>query len=198
MGDILSTDSTERPPSRTSGFTPIPDRSSVACFASGMGEPKRSPKKWMPRLDITGGGAYDTSVIRAMIDTNVLIAALRSSSGASFQILLAADRGDFEVALSVPLLAEYDDVSARQDIGITIPQGSINAIIGRIAQIAHKQPIYFLWRPILPDPKDDMVLELGIAAGVSHIVTFNRKDFRQAEEFGITVSSPSEFLTLIP
>lgn len=136
-------------------------------------------------------------MIRAVIDTNVLIAALRSSSGASFQILLAADRGDFEVALSVPLLAEYDDVSARSGIGITIPSTSIEAIIGRIAQIAHKQPIYFLWRPILPDPKDDMVLELGIAAGVSHIITFNRNDFTQAEEFGITVTSPSEFLTLI-
>ena len=136
-------------------------------------------------------------MIRAVIDTNVLVAALLSSSGASFQILLAADRGDFEVALSVPLLAEYDDVSSRPDIGIKISQPSIDAIIGRIAQIAHKQPIYFLWRPVLPDPKDDMVLELGIAAGVSHIVTFNRRDFRPATEFGISIVSPSEFLTLI-
>ncbi|MGK0185360.1 MAG: putative nucleic acid-binding protein [Verrucomicrobiales bacterium] len=132
-----------------------------------------------------------------MIDTNVLVAALRSSSGASFQLLLAADRGDFEVALSVPLLAEYDDVSARRDIGITISPSAISAIIGRIAQIAHKQTIYFLWRPILPDPKDDMVLELGIAAGVSHIVTFNRKDFRPASQFGISIVTPSDFLELI-
>jgi predicted nucleic acid-binding protein len=132
-----------------------------------------------------------------VIDTNVLVAALRSSSGASFQLLLAADRGDFEVALSVPLLAEYDDVSARRDIGITISPSAISAIIGRIAQIAHKQTIYFLWRPILPDPKDDMVLELGIAAGVSHIVTFNRKDFRPASQFGISIVTPSDFLELI-
>ncbi len=136
-------------------------------------------------------------MIRAVIGTNVLVTALRSSSGASYQILLAADRGAFEVALSVPLLAEYDDVSARPDSGITIPPVSINAIIGRIAQIAHKQPIYFLWRPILSGPKDDMVLELGIAAGVSHIVTFNRRDFRSATGFGISIASPSEFLTLI-
>ena len=114
----------------------------------------------------------------------VLVAALRSSSGASYQILLGADRGDFEGALSVPLLAEYDDVCARPDVGITIPSASVDAIIGRIAQIAHKQPIYYLWRPILPDPKDDMVLGFGIAAGASHIVTFNRRDFRPAPEFG--------------
>lgn len=132
-----------------------------------------------------------------MIDTNVLVSALRSSSGASYQILLAADRGDFEVALSVPLLAEYDDVSTRPGIGITISLSAIDAIIGRIAQIAHKQPIYFLWRPLLPDPKDDMVLELAIAAGASHIVTFNQKDFRPAPGFGISVVSPSKFLGLL-
>jgi predicted nucleic acid-binding protein len=137
-------------------------------------------------------------VIRAVIDTNVLVTALRSSSGASYQILLAADRGDFEVALSVPLLAEYDDVSGRPDVGITIPADAVDAVIGRIAQIAHKQSIYYLWRPILPDPKDDMVLELGIAAGASHIVTFNRRDFKPASEFGISIVQPSEFLTLLP
>lgn len=133
-----------------------------------------------------------------MIDTNVLIAALRSSSGASHEILLAADRGDFELPLSVPLLAEYDDVSARPDAGITIPPSAVDTIIGRIAQIAHKQPIYYLWRTILPDPKDDMVLELAIASGSSHIVTFNRRDFSPASKFGISVLLPSEFLPLLP
>ena len=137
-------------------------------------------------------------VIRAVIDTNVLVAALRSSSGARYQILLAADRGDFELALSVPLLAEYDDVSARADLGITLPASAIGAIIGRLAQMAHKQPIYYLWRPILPDPKDDMVLELGIAAGASHIVTFNHRDFLRASDFGISIVPPSDFLALLP
>ncbi len=133
-----------------------------------------------------------------MIDTNVLIAALRSSSGASYQILLAADRGDFQLALSVPLLAEYDDVSARPDMGITIPAAAVDAIIRRIAMVAHKQQIYFLWRPILPDPKDDMVLEVAIASGATHIVTFNRKDLCLAAQFGITVLPPADFIRLLP
>lgn len=102
------------------------------------------------------------------------------------------------MALSVPLLAEYDDVSARPDVDITIRSSAVDAIIGRIAQIAHKQPIYYLWRATLPDPKDDMVLELAIASGASHIVTFNRRDFRPASEFGVSVVSPSEFLRLLP
>lgn len=133
-----------------------------------------------------------------MLDTNVLIAALRSSSGASYQILLAADRGAFQMALSVPLLAEYDDVAARPGMGITIPASAVDAIIRRIAMVAHKQQIYFLWRPILPDAKDDMVLEVAIASGATHIVTFNRKDFRLAAQFGITVLTPADFIRLLP
>ena len=137
-------------------------------------------------------------MIRAVIDTNVLIAALRSSSGASYQLLMAADRGDFQMALSVPLLAEYDDVSARPDMGITIPASAVDAIIRRIAQVAHKQQIYYLWRPIIPDPKDDMVLEVAIASGATHIVTFNRNDLRVAAQFGITVLTPADFIRLLP
>ena len=137
-------------------------------------------------------------MIRAVIDTNVLIAALRSSSGASYQILLAAERGDFQMALSVPLLAEYDDVSSRPDMGVSIPMSAVEAILRRIAQVAHTQQIYFLWRPILPDPKDDMVLEVAIASGATHIVTFNRKDLRLASQFGITVLPPADFIRLLP
>jgi putative PIN family toxin of toxin-antitoxin system len=133
-----------------------------------------------------------------VIDTNVLISALRSSSGASHQIILAADRGDFQMALSVPLLAEYDDVSSRPTTGITIPSSAVDAIIRRIAQMAHKQQIYFLWRPILPDPKDDMVLEVAIASGATHIVTFNHQDLRLASQFGITVLPPAAFIRLLP
>ena len=149
-------------------------------------------------LDTAGGGTYDTAVIRAVLDTNVLVAALRSSSGASHQILMAADRGGFQVALSVPLLAEYDDVLVRPSSRIHIPRQAVEAIIGRIAQISHKQPIYFLWRPLLHDPKDDMVLELAIASGATHIVTFNHKDFTPASQFGIFIINPATFLRLLP
>ena len=111
--------------------------------------------------------------------------------------MLAADRGEFEVALSVPLLAEYDDVCHRPDIGISIPPTAVDDVINRIAQISWHQAIHYLWRGNLPDPKDDMVLEVAVAAGASHIITFNQKDLKQASEFGITVVTPSEFLTLL-
>ena len=125
-----------------------------------------------------------------MIDTNVLVAALRSSTGASHEVFLAADRGEFEVALSVPLLAEYDDVCHRAGSGILIPASAINDVINRIAQFARQQTIHYLWRGILPDPKDDMVLEVAVAAGATHLVTFNCKHLKQASEFGIAVVTP--------
>ena len=136
-------------------------------------------------------------MIRAVIDTNVLVAALRSSSGASHEILLAADQGDFEVALSVPLLSEYDEVCHRPESGIAIPMSAVDDIINRIAQVSRQQTIHYLWRGILPDPKDDMILELAVAAGASHIITFNHKHLKQASEFGIATVTPSEFLYLL-
>ncbi len=136
-------------------------------------------------------------MIRAVFDTHVLVAGLRSASGASYQIILAADRGEFEIALSVPLLIEYEDVTSRPESGIPLPPAAITDIINRLAMISHRQLIYYLWRPILPDPKHDMVLEVALAAGVSHIITFNKKDLKPTSEFGIAVVQPSEFLPLI-
>ena len=138
-----------------------------------------------------------SKMFRAVIDTNVLVAALRSSAGASHQVLLAADSGRFEVSLSVPLLAEYDDVCHRPEAGIPIPGRAVEDVINRIAQISIQQPIHYLWRGILPDPKDDMLLEVAVASGASHIITFNRRHLQRASEFGIAVVSPSEFLSLL-
>jgi len=59
------------------------------------------------------------------------------------------------------------------------------------------QRIYFLWRPHLPDPKDDHLLELGVACGASTIVTHNIKDFRGADQFGIRALPPRELLEMI-
>jgi predicted nucleic acid-binding protein len=111
--------------------------------------------------------------------------------------LLAADQGDFKVALSIPLHAEYDDVCHRPGSGISIPNSALDDVINRISQISRQQTIHYLWRGILPDPKDDMVLEVAMAAGATHIITFNHKHLKQASEFGIVVVTPSEFLKLL-
>jgi hypothetical protein len=66
-----------------------------------------------------------------------------------------------------------------------------------ICQVAHRQTIFFLWRPCLPDPKDDMILELAFAAGCDAIVTHNPRDFQGADRLGVRVHIPSEFLRIL-
>lgn len=148
-------------------------------------------------FDITYDTVYDTSVIKAVLDTNVIVAAMKSSSGASHELLLRAGDGTFEMALSVPLLTEYQDVTSRPGMEIPISRQAVESIIDWICRISVNQRIHFLWRPYLPDPKDDMVFETALAAGASHIVTFNTKDFHKVKELGVTPVLPSEFLKLI-
>ncbi len=120
-------------------------------------------------------------VRRVVIDTNVVISALRSRRGPSFRLLSLVGTGRFEITLSVPLALEYDDAASR---ATSVPAAALSKILGFLCSTAHRQKIFFLWRPYLPDPKDEMVLELAVAAQASHIVTYNQKDFRGAERFG--------------
>ena len=60
--------------------------------------------------------------------------------------------------------------------------------------VGHHREIYFLWRPVLRDPKDDMVLEVAVEASCEFVVTHNLRDFRGIERFGVGALTPSEFL----
>ena len=73
----------------------------------------------------------------------------------------------------------------------------LEELVGYLCSIAEEVKIHFLWRPLLPDPKDDMVLELAVAGRCDCVVTFNAKDFRAADQFGVSVVSPREFLKML-
>lgn len=133
-------------------------------------------------------------MIRAVLDTNVLVAALKSSTGASYEILRLADLGVFQPVLSVSLVTEYEDVVYRPDMGIPLSTAQIDAILDRICRISINQSIHYLWRPFLTDPKDDMVFEAALASSAPFIVTFNHKDFQPAESMDIQAISPRDFL----
>ncbi|MDR2035003.1 MAG: putative toxin-antitoxin system toxin component, PIN family [Helicobacteraceae bacterium] len=134
---------------------------------------------------------------RIVIDTNVLVSATRSRNGASFRLFSLLPSGKFEIAVSTPLVLEYEDAAKRSYPNKALSDADIDAILDYVCQVAHKQKIYYLWRPILSDPKDDLVLELAVAANAKSIVTFNAKDFRQAERFGVEVIRPQDYLKRI-
>ena len=133
-------------------------------------------------------------VQRVVIDTCVLISALRSSRGASHRLLMLLGGSDFEIALSVPLVLEYEDAAKRMPEATGLSDSEVDDILDYLCSVAHLQEIHFLWRPVLKDSRDDHVLELATEAGCELIVTHNVKDFAGSERFGVKAISPGGFL----
>lgn len=135
--------------------------------------------------------------MRVVIDTNVLVSALRSRRGAAYRLLNLVGTGRFEIVISVPLVLEYEDVARRllAETGLTIAE--LDVILDYLCAVGYRQPIFYLWRPFLRDPKDDMVLELAVASHSDAIVTYNRTDFEGAERFGLQLLTPAECLKTI-
>ena len=131
---------------------------------------------------------------RIILDTNVLYAGLYSSKGASFRILRAIDAGRLRIVLSTALLFEYEDILRRHQEILNLSNQSIEKILDNLCLLSEHQKIYFLWRPRLPDPKDDLLLELAVAAGVKSVVTHNTADFKGSELFGVKPITPKQML----
>jgi putative PIN family toxin of toxin-antitoxin system len=131
---------------------------------------------------------------RVVLDTNVLIAALRSRNGASFKLLSLVGTGSFDTVVSVPLVFEYEYAATKtaKQVGLDLP--AIGSILDYVCKVSLHQDIFFLWRPILRDPSDDMVLEVAVASSADGIVTFNKKDFGKADSFDLSIWTPKEFL----
>lgn len=137
-------------------------------------------------------------ILRVVYDTNVLAAALRSKSDASYALISMLSSPKFELAISLPLYMEYRDVLLRPEVKPAgISDAEILDFIDEILLNAKTKNIYFLWRSWLKDAKDDMILELAIASQADYIVTFNLKDFQNIELFGIKAITPKDFLTLV-
>ena len=134
---------------------------------------------------------------RIVIDTNVMVAALKSKRGASYKLLSIIDQDKFQISISVPLIIEYEYALKRTDLNILLTDSEIDDILDYICQIADKREIFYLWRPYLKDPKDDMILELAVESESDYIITYNQKDFKEVSKFGIKTLTPKAFLRKI-
>ncbi len=136
--------------------------------------------------------------MRVVLDTNILVAASRSKRGAAYAVISQLPSKRFEIALTIPLYLEYQDALTRPEQ--LSKQYTAEEAIGftrYLASIAYKQDVYFLWRPWLKDPKDDMVLEAALASRSKFIVTYNLNDFAGhgvEENLGIHPVTPQQFL----
>ena len=133
-------------------------------------------------------------MMHVVIDTNVLLSALKSTRGASYELISQLPSKYFQPVLSVPLYSEYQDVLTRQHLLADISNEDILGFLRYICHISHRQEIFFLWRPWLKDAKDDMVLELAVASNCKYIVTYNLNDFKNIDKFAIEAITPAQFL----
>ncbi len=124
----------------------------------------------------------------------MLYAGLRSKRGASYKLLKHLNSGKFEINLSVPLVLEYEEVLLKKQPTLNFTEKEIGQILDYICQIANLHEVYFLLRPILNDPKHDMILDPGVRSDCQYIVTYNTRDFTGVNQFRIQVVTAQKFL----
>lgn len=112
-------------------------------------------------------------------------------------VLSLAGKGLFDIVVSVPLVLEYEAATKRQSRQLGLTHADIDDILDYLCQIGLQREIFFLWRPILRDPKDDLVLEVAVESECDYVVTHNLRDFAGAERFGVQVITPRHFLEII-
>jgi len=92
-----------------------------------------------------------------VIDTSVVVSALRSTRGASFRILSLISSGKFEFHLSVPLVVEYESALKRPEMKPLWTTEEIDELLDIICLFGIKHDIWYLWRPLSRDAGDDFV-----------------------------------------
>jgi putative PIN family toxin of toxin-antitoxin system len=132
--------------------------------------------------------------LRLVLDTNVLVSALRSRRGASRQLLTGALTLRYSLLISVPLMLEYEAVLTRPEhLKVANASASdVGEILSALAIVSERVRMSYLWRPVLRDPADEMVLETAVNGGANLLCTFNVRDFPAARDFGIEVAVPAE------
>jgi putative PIN family toxin of toxin-antitoxin system len=135
--------------------------------------------------------------MRLVLDTNVVVTAFRSRTGAAAEVLRLIRRGELTMVATVALFVEYEAVVTRPEhlarAEMTITQA--NRALDVLAALVEPVEPHYLWRPWLRDPDDDMVLEAAVNGHVDAIVTFNARDFAgTVRQFGIELLTPAEIL----
>ena len=135
-----------------------------------------------------------------VLDTDVMVAAIRSGAGCSRVLLAAALRRRYSLLVSVPLMIEYESVMTREEhlLASGLSAEDVCALLDAVALVSEPIQLVFLWRPLLRDPNDDMVVETAVNGEADALVTFNQRDFAiAAKRFGFKICTPREGLRLL-
>jgi putative PIN family toxin of toxin-antitoxin system len=134
---------------------------------------------------------------QVVIDTDILVAAMRSKNGASHRLLSLLGDGRWRPNLTVAIALEYEAVLKRDCQRFGLTESDIDDLLDGICSEAGLHRLYFLWRPVAADPDDDLVMEAAIASHSDFVITFNKRDFPESGRFGIECLNPREFLIML-
>jgi len=134
---------------------------------------------------------------QVVLDTNVIISSLLSKNGSSAKLLRQVGGDKFDINISAKLILEYEDVLKREAFSNWWSSQDVDNLLDYLCAVGKRHQIWFLWRPFLPDAKDDFIAELALKSGVDYIITHNTQDFQRLTELGSKVITPKEFLKLI-
>lgn len=138
--------------------------------------------------------------MRCVLDTNVIVAAMRSPTGASAGLLRAARRSEVQLLANVALALEYEATCqlAEHRLAAGLDLKDVAIFIDAVLAMVEPVETHFMWRPQLRDPADELVLEAAVNGRAAALVTFNRRDFGAAPaQFGIDVLTPAEAIRRI-
>lgn len=135
--------------------------------------------------------------MRAVMDTNVLVSALRSRSGASYELLRLLRQGKWALMLSNTVLGEYHEVLHREAGVLRLTHAEADAYLDVLCALAEQRALTSEWQPAAADPDDEPLVQLAREAAVLYLVTHNIRDVRGAAQFGVQVLRPAEFLDLL-
>ena len=131
---------------------------------------------------------------RAVMDTNVLYAALRSSTGASHEVLRRLRAGEWTLLLSNTIVTEYEEILQREATDLGLDPAEIGPLLDDLCLLAERHPRLEPREPMLPDPDDEAFAQLAAAARADALITHNLAHFEPARRLGIPVVTPRDFL----
>jgi putative PIN family toxin of toxin-antitoxin system len=135
--------------------------------------------------------------VRVVLDTDVVLGAMRSPTGASAAVLRGAMAGRVTLLATTALLLEYEAVLTRpeQRAASGVSLDDARAFVDRVAELTVPVTPWFSWRPLVRDPNDELVLEAAINGAADLVVTHNVRDYGLASgRFGLGVSRPGPVL----
>lgn len=134
---------------------------------------------------------------RAVLDTSVIVAALRTRHGAANEVLRRVATRRLLLLVTPPLFLEYEEVLKRPEQrlvhGLAIE--TIDKFLAELAALIEPVEVHFQWHPQVRDPSDEMVLEAAINGHADALVTYNLRHFALAgERFEIPILRPADLL----